>query len=64
MEEKIKIWRTDENLGDKQEEITREELQVEIDQGKLIVDRDSREKIEIVTDETKEVEEVPAVGGG
>ena len=64
MEEKIKIWRADENLGDKEEEITREELQVEIDQGKLIVDRDSREKIEIVTEETKEVEEVPAGSGG
>lgn len=64
MEEKIKIWRADEKLGDKMEEITREDLQVEIEQGKLIVDRDSREKIEVVTEETKEVEEVPAVSGG
>ena len=64
MEDKIKIWRTDKEMGDKMEEITREELQVEIDQGKLIVDRDSREKIEVVTEETEEVEEVPPVSGG
>ena len=64
MEDKIKIWRTDKNLGDKMEEITQEELQVEIDEGKLIVDRDSREQIEVVTEETKEVEEVPPVSGG
>jgi hypothetical protein len=64
VEEKIKIWRTDEKLGDREEEITREELQVEIDEGKLIVDRDSREQITVVTEETREVEEVPPVKGG
>lgn len=64
MEEKIKIWRASEKLGDKMEEITREELRVEIDQGKLIVDRNTREKIEVVTEETAEVEEVPPVKGG